>query len=181
MNDAIPRPVLADFQLFGALVFRTLASVDLLPVFSTRTISVPCSGAGILSVWSIGAEGVDSANLLDQPASCPRSVSGCLSDDGGITAGVPQTVCQLQQRPSRQPGPSGHRCASLVRLIDDRAAARATPPKASQAIITWLITSSAWFSNKAGMLMPSASAVLRLITNWNFVGCSTGSSPGLSP
>ncbi len=31
------------------------------------------------------------------------------------------------------------------------------------------------------MVRPSALAVLRLITSSNFVGCSTGRSPGLAP
>jgi hypothetical protein len=32
-----------------------------------------------------------------------------------------------------------------------------------------------------GTSMPSVFAVLRLIRNSNFVGCSTGSSPGFAP
>ena len=41
------------------------------------------------------------------------------------------------------------------------------------AIVYW-ITSSARPSNAGGIVRPSALAVLRLITNSNFVGCSTG-------
>ena len=44
-----------------------------------------------------------------------------------------------------------------------------------------LITSSARSSSDCGMARPSALAVLRLITNSNFVGCSIGRSPGLAP
>src|SRR4030095_15291381 len=44
-----------------------------------------------------------------------------------------------------------------------------------------LITSSAWKSMLGGIVIPSAWAVLRLITNSNFVGCSTGRSAGLAP
>ena len=40
---------------------------------------------------------------------------------------------------------------------------------------------SARSSNDGGMVSPSAFAVLRLMTNWNFVGCSTGSSAGFAP
>jgi hypothetical protein len=40
-DDAIPRLVLADLRPFRALVLRALALVALLPVFSTRAISVP--------------------------------------------------------------------------------------------------------------------------------------------
>ena len=43
------------------------------------------------------------------------------------------------------------------------------------------ITSSARATNAGEMLRPSALAVLRLITNSNFVGSSTGRSPGFSP
>ena len=43
------------------------------------------------------------------------------------------------------------------------------------------ITLSARAPNVAGTVMPSALAVLRLITSSNFVGCSTGTSPGFMP
>jgi len=43
------------------------------------------------------------------------------------------------------------------------------------------ITSSASASNLSGTSSPSAFAVLRLITNSNFVGCMTGRSAGFSP
>lgn len=43
------------------------------------------------------------------------------------------------------------------------------------------ITLSARFNRDAGIVRPSAFAVLTLITNWNFVGCSTGKSPGFAP
>ena len=42
------------------------------------------------------------------------------------------------------------------------------------------ITSSASASNVLGMVMPSALAVVRLITSSNFVGCMTGRSAGFS-
>ena len=43
------------------------------------------------------------------------------------------------------------------------------------------ITLSAWIRSVGGMVIPRALAVLRLITNWNVLGCSTGRSPGLAP
>jgi hypothetical protein len=43
------------------------------------------------------------------------------------------------------------------------------------------ITASARIRNDSGIVRPSAFAVLRLITNWNLVGCSTGMSSGLPP
>jgi len=43
------------------------------------------------------------------------------------------------------------------------------------------ITSSAVASNVGGTVNPNDCAVLRLMTNWNFVGCCTGSSAGFAP
>src|SRR5215813_8730085 len=43
------------------------------------------------------------------------------------------------------------------------------------------ITLSAVASSVSGTVRPSAFAVLRLITNSNFVGCCTGKSAGLAP
>src|SRR5262249_55076368 len=43
------------------------------------------------------------------------------------------------------------------------------------------ITSSARASSLSGIAIPSVFAVLRLITNWNFIDCTTGKSAGLSP
>ena len=47
--------------------------------------------------------------------------------------------------------------------------------------ISYSITSSAIASSLAGMSKPSVFAVLRLITSWNLVGCTTGKSAGLIP
>jgi hypothetical protein len=43
------------------------------------------------------------------------------------------------------------------------------------------ITSSARASSLSGNERPSVFAVLRLITNWNFIDCTTGRSAGFSP
>src|SRR5262249_46038510 len=43
------------------------------------------------------------------------------------------------------------------------------------------ITSSGVARSVGGMWRPSDFAVLPLITSWNFVGCSIGSSSGLAP
>ena len=42
-------------------------------------------------------------------------------------------------------------------------------------------TLSAWSKSVCGMVSPNVLAVLRLITNSNLVGCSTGRSAGLAP
>ena len=47
--------------------------------------------------------------------------------------------------------------------------------------VHYWITSSARASTAGGIVRPSALAVLRLITNSNFVGCSTGRSAGFAP
>ena len=46
---------------------------------------------------------------------------------------------------------------------------------------TYLSTSSAWKRSTGGMVRPSVCAVLRLITNSNCIGRSTGRSAGLLP
>src|SRR5215469_13773265 len=58
---------------------------------------------------------------------------------------------------------------------------RAAEQRDDLAALHHSITSSASASNLSGIWRPSALAVLRLITNSNWVGCSTGKSPGLAP
>ena len=48
-------------------------------------------------------------------------------------------------------------------------------------VFDYLITLSARTSTFGGIVRPICFAVLRLITNSNFVGCSTGRSAGLAP
>jgi hypothetical protein len=52
---------------------------------------------------------------------------------------------------------------------------------APQQFCRYSITSSAMESTPAGMVRPSALAVLRLINNSNLVGRSTGKSAGFAP
>src|SRR6516165_6997132 len=72
--------------------------------------------------------------------------------------------CRLLLR-ARRERPRGYRAAEQR---DERAAVHS-------------ITSSAVASSVGGRSSPSALAVLRLITNSNLVGCTTGRSPGLAP
>jgi hypothetical protein len=58
--------------------------------------------------------------------------------------------------------------------------ARSLPPCNSSAQ-AYLITSSASRSREGGIVIPSALAVLRLMTSSNFTGCSTGRSAGFVP
>src|SRR4029077_895065 len=55
------------------------------------------------------------------------------------------------------------------------------PDSCSAAKTHHSISRFARMSNDGGTSSPSAFAVLMLITNSNFVGCSTGKSPGLAP
>ncbi len=79
--------------------------------------------------------------------------------------------------------PLGHRVHSLaidtetiVVLQDALATSPHTcPPQA------YLSTSSAWKRSVGGIVRPRAWAVFRLMTNSNFVGCSTGRSAGVAP
>jgi hypothetical protein len=71
--------------------------------------------------------------------------------------------------------------ASRTRCVrnDSRSGQKAT--YAVQQILAYSITSSVRRRNVSGIVRPSAFAVLRLITSSNFVGCSTGMSPGGVP
>src|SRR5215813_15222969 len=91
--------------------------------------------------------------------------------------------------------PAGALKGPPVKLIHGLARTKATPtsaPTAAQLTLfhasgcaapmaTHSITSSASESRLSEILMPSAFAVLTLITNSNFVGSITGRSPGFSP
>jgi hypothetical protein len=62
--------------------------------------------------------------------------------------------------------------------------ARLSCTSLAEASGTWQdhrITSSAWKRSVGGSVRPRACAVLRLITNSNFLGCSTGRSAGVAP
>ena len=72
-----------------------------------------------------------------------------------------------------------HRGTNLAQV--GRKADRAHIAVGAAVIAGQRITSSAWKRSSGGILRPSSFAVLRLMTNSNFVGCSTGRSPGLAP
>src|SRR5262245_21870482 len=70
---------------------------------------------------------------------------------------------------------------ALLRARRERPRGRASEQRDELAPSHHSITSSARASNLSGISRPSALAVLRLITNSNLVGSTTGSSVGLSP
>ena len=86
-----------------------------------------------------------------------------------------KTECPLRAK-------SGHRdtysITSLARVTSDGGTVRQGQKRT---LLRYSITSSAMESTLAGMVRPSALAVVRLMTNSNLVVCSTGRSAGLAP
>src|SRR5262249_9796878 len=89
-----------------------------------------------------------------------------------------QDVCILAAPPAVEK--SNHRHLWLLRACRERSSRRSTKQRDELAAFH-SITSSASASSLSGTSMPSARAVLRLITNSNLVGCWTGKSFGLVP
>jgi hypothetical protein len=76
---------------------------------------------------------------------------------------------------------SRHSPAAIVRPLSARSGREQTQQGATEGTRTYSITSSAVASSDAGMVIPSAFAVLRLMCSSTFVDCWTGKSAGLSP
>src|SRR5262245_2741243 len=77
---------------------------------------------------------------------------------------------------------SNDRHLRLLRTRRERPGCRCTAEERDElAPFHHSITSSARASTVPGTSMPSDFAVLRLMTRWNLVGSTTGSSPGFSP
>jgi hypothetical protein len=70
---------------------------------------------------------------------------------------------------------------ALLRERRDRQRGRRTTEKRDEFVPLHSITSSARASTVAGISMPSAFAVLRLMTSSYLDACSTGNSAGLTP
>src|SRR5262249_15733662 len=84
------------------------------------------------------------------------------------------TVRHLTRSPHR-------RAIGLLRPRHERPGCRCAAESQDELAPLHSITSSATPSNLSGTSSPSAFAVLRLITNSNFVGCMPGRSAGFSP
>src|SRR5262249_5817480 len=76
--------------------------------------------------------------------------------------------------------PPDHRHCRLLRARRQRPRCRAAEQR-DEVAARHSITSSAMASTFDGTVIPSALAVVRLMTSSNFVGCSTGISPGFVP
>src|SRR5262245_17761785 len=85
------------------------------------------------------------------------------SSDGALNAGTPS------------PSPAALNAAALDYAGHDKGVHRLVTASNHS------ITSSARKRVAVGDVRPSAFAVLRLMTSWNFVDCITGKSPGFSP
>src|SRR5262249_11539328 len=99
-----------------------------------------------------------------------------------------QTLSKYPDERFRQParGKKGHHWTGrLLRACRDRPRGRRTAEQHDELATLHLgndsITSSAMASMLAGRSSPSAFAVLRLITSWNFVGACTGRPVIFSP
>src|SRR5262249_8798691 len=75
----------------------------------------------------------------------------------------------------------GRQLAGLLRKRRERPHNRAAEQRDELAPAHYSITSSTLASSCGGTSRPSALAVCRLMTNSNFVDCSTGRSAGLAP
>jgi hypothetical protein len=115
--------------------------------------------------------GVSAANnfvlALVPPLSSQLSNSRSRPGDGGVNA------ARMQK--------TDHRHRRLLRALRERPRRRCAAEQRDERAPPHSITSSASASSAEGTARPSALAVLRLITNSNLVGCSTGRSAGLAP
>src|SRR6516165_829080 len=93
-----------------------------------------------------------------------------------------QELCIRIRRPDAEESDYRHR--RLLRSCRERPSRRAAEQRDELAAFhlrDHSITSSAVICMIIGTVRPSAFAVLRLMTRSNFVGCTTGRSPGLVP
>ena len=82
----------------------------------------------------------------------------------------------------RRERPDAPHALQLLRMRGERPHDRRTAEQADElAASDHSITSSARASNVGEISIPSALAVLRLMTSWNVVGCCIGKSAGFSP
>ena len=109
-----------------------------------------------------------------------NAVGEARNDAGSTSANSPKGRSPSKRSlPSRSNGSTRPtRCSSIGCPMIPRDSAPRSPPCPLDS--HWMI-SSARSSMICGMVRPSAVAILRLIKNSSFVGCSTGKLPGLAP
>ena len=119
----------------------------------------------------------------DQAAGAGPVVDDHLLADGLADRRRDQARDQIVRTAGRRADDQPHRlCGKTLCERDQRRSERAGG-KRSEKFATFVhsITFSAVIRSDCGILRPNALAVLPLMNNSNFVGCSTGRSPGLAP
>src|SRR5262249_27923469 len=108
-------------------------------------------------------------------ALAPSQLAERLCERGvpGLSLGV---VCGEIREHADAPHP-----LALLRVRRERPAGRSTAKQRDERAAVHSITSSARASSIGEISRPRALAVMRLRTNSNLVGCSTGMSPGFAP
>src|SRR5262249_11926499 len=140
-----------------------------------------CRGQyGDLATNQIGGERRKSVIAAFRPAILDRHI---LALD---IAGLLQTLMKRAYHGCEAVGQSAveepdHRHRRLLRARRERPRGRRAAEQQYELAALHSITSSASASSLSGIWRPSALAVLRLITNSNLVGCSTGNSAGFAP
>src|SRR5262245_12701677 len=119
-----------------------------------------------------GPAGVDLHIAADVPAQLPQP----LQEHPG-----PGLIISVVRACGQEHADPPHLVSRLLRARRERPRRGAAEQRDELAPPDHSITSSASASSVAGMSMPSAIAVLRLITSSNLTGCCTGRSAGLAP
>src|SRR5206468_12085623 len=88
---------------------------------------------------------------------------------------------RLHRRRGHAEVADGRQLARLLRTRRERPAGGRAAKQRHEFAPSHSITSSARASTVGGTVMPTALAVLRLMTSSNLVGCTIGRSPGFSP
>src|SRR5262249_43381829 len=133
-----------------------------------------------LTAYQIGCEVGQSVDLVLRPAILDRHILAL--DVAGFTNALPECgqIARTIDRP-RAAQETYHRHRRLLRARRERPRRRGAAEQRDERAALHSITSSARVSTAGGISRPIVFAVLRLITNLNFVGCSTGRSAGLVP
>ena len=129
----------------------------------------------------------NSVRIGDRNWSEPRASSGDGESPGGIESSLEALFghkTALPKEPSLQkliPGSRLCHRGRTTRVWSKRRFDRLPTTGRGGSGRRYSITSSAVVSSDGGIVRPSAFAVFRLMTNSNFVGCTTGRSAGFSP
>jgi hypothetical protein len=121
---------------------------------------------------SISPEGRDEKSVVDLTTNVERRSTGEGKDEDGLAR-----LCNCLERSAAFS--LLQRYSVSLNEDGERALARESQPMCRAG--RYCSTSSARARRDGGSVSPRVSAVVRLITNSNVVGCSMGRSPGLAP